>query len=49
MIWGAKRQGRIFRKLRQNYLEPYDTLEKAARVLARLVAYSEYLGVARRG
>ena len=48
MIWGAKRRGRIFKKLKQSYLEPYPTPEKSATVLAHLVRYSEYLGVARR-
>jgi len=47
MIWGARRRGKVFRKLKQSYLEPYPTPEKAARVLAHLVHYSEYLGVAR--
>jgi acyl-CoA synthetase (NDP forming) len=47
MVWGAKRQGKIFRKLKRSYLEPYPTPEKAATVLAHLVRYSEYLGVAR--
>jgi acyl-CoA synthetase (NDP forming) len=35
-------------KLKQSYLEPYHTPEKAATVLAHLVRYGEYLGVARR-
>jgi len=48
MIWGAKRRGRIFRKLKQSYLEPYPTPEKSATVIAHLVRYSEYLGVARK-
>jgi acyl-CoA synthetase (NDP forming) len=48
MISGAKKRGIIFRKLRQNYLEPYPSGEKAAKVLAHLVRYSEYLGVARK-
>lgn len=47
MVWGAKRQGKIFRKLKRSYLEPYPTPEKATTVLAHLVRYSEYLGVAR--
>ena len=46
MVWGARRQGKVFRKLKQSYLEPYSTPEKAAKVLAHLVRYSEYLGVA---
>jgi acyl-CoA synthetase (NDP forming) len=47
MIWGAKRRGRVFSKLKQSYLEPYPTPEKAATVLAHLVRYGEYLGVAK--
>jgi len=47
MVWGAKRRGKIFRKLKQSYLEPYPTPEKSATVLAHLVRYSEYLGVAK--
>jgi len=47
MVWGARRQGKIFRKLKQSYLEPSPTPEKAATVLAHLVRYSEYLRVAR--
>jgi len=48
MVRGAKRQGKVFRKLKQSYLEPYPTPEKAATVLAHLVRYGEYLGVAGR-
>jgi acyl-CoA synthetase (NDP forming) len=48
MVWGAKRRGKIFRKLRRSYLEAYHTPEKAAKVLGHLVRYSEYLGVARK-
>lgn len=47
MVWGAKRQGKIFRMLKRNYLDPYHTPEKAAKVLSHLVRYSEYLGIAR--
>ena len=36
----------VSRKLQQNYLGPYPTLERAARGLANLVEYSEYLGIA---
>ncbi|MBM3156488.1 MAG: acetyl-CoA synthetase [Chloroflexi bacterium] len=46
MVWGAVRRGSIFRKLKQNYLEPYHAPEKSAQVLAHLVRYSEYLGTA---
>jgi acyl-CoA synthetase (NDP forming) len=48
MVWGAKRQGKVLGKLKQSHLEPYPAPEKAARVLAHLVRYSEYLGVAGR-
>jgi acyl-CoA synthetase (NDP forming) len=47
MISGAGRRGKVFSKLKQSYLEPYPTPEKAATVLAHLVRYSEYLGVAK--
>ena len=47
MVWGAVRKGSIFRKLRRNHLEPYHSPEKSAQVLAHLVRYSEYLGIAR--
>ncbi len=48
MVWGAKRQGKVLGKLKQSHLEPYPAPEKAAKVLAHLVRYSEYLGVAGR-
>jgi len=48
MVWGAKKQGKVLGKLKQSYLEPYPTPEKAATVLAHLVRYGEYLGVAGR-
>lgn len=48
MVWGARRRGKVFRKLKQSYLDPYPNPEKAATVLAHLVRYSEYLGVAGR-
>jgi hypothetical protein len=47
MVWGAVRKGKIFGKLRQSYLEPYHAPERSAKVLAHLVRYSEYLGIAR--
>jgi hypothetical protein len=46
MVWGARRQGKVLGKLKQSHLEPYPAPEKAAKVLAHLVRYSEYLGVA---
>ena len=48
MVWGVRRQGKVLGKLKQSHLEPYPAPEKAAKVLAHLVRYSEYLGVARR-
>ncbi len=38
----------LYSKLWDNYLAPYPTPDRAARALARLVEYSEYLGIARR-
>ena len=35
-----------YRKMKDNYLLPYPTPERAARSLARLVEYSSYLGIA---
>jgi len=37
----------LYKKLERNYLTPYPTPDRAAKALARLVGYSEYLGVAR--
>jgi acyl-CoA synthetase (NDP forming) len=37
----------LYKKLEGNYLTPYPTPDRAAKALARLVGYSEYLGVAR--
>lgn len=48
MVWGARRQGKVFGKLKRSYLEPYHTPEKAATVLAHLVRYGEYRDVARK-
>jgi acyl-CoA synthetase (NDP forming) len=42
------KSGGLYKKLWDNYLRPYPTPDRAARALARLVAYSEYLGIARR-
>ncbi len=39
VVWG---------KLRENYILPYPTLERATKALARLTEYSGYRGVARR-
>ena len=48
MVWGAKRKGKIFGKLKQSHLYPYSVPERAAKVLAHLVRYSEHIGVAGR-
>jgi len=37
----------LYKKLEGNYLTPYPTPDRAAKALARLVEYSEYLGVAK--
>jgi hypothetical protein len=37
---------RVFEKMQQHYLTPYTSPERAAGALARLVEYSEYLGLA---
>ena len=41
------RKGEVYRKLERNYILPYLTPERAAKALAHLVEYSEYLGAAR--
>jgi acyl-CoA synthetase (NDP forming) len=38
----------LYKKLERNYLTPYPTPDRAAKALARLVEYSEYLGLARK-
>jgi acyl-CoA synthetase (NDP forming) len=43
------RSGELYKELERNYLVPYPTPDRAARALARLVEYSEHLGVARGG
>lgn len=40
------RKGEVYKKLEQNHLIPYLTPERAAKALAHLVEYSEYLGAA---
>jgi acyl-CoA synthetase (NDP forming) len=35
----------LYKKLESNYLTPYPTPDRAANALARLVGYSEYLGL----
>jgi len=37
----------LYKKLERNFLTPYPTPDRAAKALARLVEYSEYLGVAK--
>jgi len=48
-VWvtGEVRSGDLYRKLEHSHMVPYPTPDRAARALARLVQYSEYLGVAR--
>jgi acyl-CoA synthetase (NDP forming) len=41
------RKGEVYRKLERNRVPPYLTPERAAKALAHLVEYSEYLGIAR--
>jgi acyl-CoA synthetase (NDP forming) len=43
----TKKGGELYNKLEQSYDIPFLTPERAARALAHLVEYSEYLGVAR--
>jgi len=38
----------LYKKLEGNYLTPYPTPDRAAKALARLVEYSEHLGLARK-
>ena len=44
MVSDAVRRGGVYDKLEQNYLTPCSTPEMAAKVLAHLVRYSEYMG-----
>jgi acetate---CoA ligase (ADP-forming) subunit alpha len=37
----------LYKKLESNYLTPYPTPDRAAKALARLLDYSEYLGIAK--
>jgi acyl-CoA synthetase (NDP forming) len=37
----------LYKKVESNYVTPYPTPDRAARALARLVEYSEYLGIAK--
>ncbi len=41
------RRGKLYEKMERNHVIPYLTPERAARALAHLVEYSEYLGVAK--
>ncbi|MBE0480563.1 MAG: CoA-binding protein [Dehalococcoidia bacterium] len=47
MVTGALREGKIMRRLKNRHMKNYTSPEKAARVLARLADYSEYLAAAR--
>jgi acyl-CoA synthetase (NDP forming) len=49
-VWATSevKSGELYRKLERNHLIPYPTPDRAAKALARLVEYSEYLGVAGR-
>ncbi len=40
------RRGKLYEKMERNHVIPYLTPERAARALAHLVEYSEYLGIA---
>jgi acyl-CoA synthetase (NDP forming) len=46
-VMGAARRGKAAAKLKKDHLGFYSNPERAARTLARLVEYSEYLGIAR--
>jgi hypothetical protein len=48
MVRPPIRDTEVARKLLQDYMGPYPTLERAAKALAHLVEYSEYLGIARK-
>jgi len=41
------KSGIVYKKMVQNHVIPYPTPERAVRALARLVEYSEYLGIAK--
>jgi len=41
------RRGKLYEKMERNHVIPYGTPERAARALAHLVEYSEYLGIAK--
>ena len=41
------KSGEVYKKMQENYLTPYPTPDRAAKALAQLVRYSEYLGIAR--
>jgi acyl-CoA synthetase (NDP forming) len=45
----TQKRGELYKKLEQSYDIPFPTPERAAKALAHLVEYSEYLGVARGG
>ncbi len=41
------KSGKVYKKMQENQLIPYPTPDRAAKALAQLVKYSEYLGIAR--
>lgn len=41
----SKKTGELYKKLEENHIVPFLTPERAARALAHLVRYSEYLGI----
>lgn len=45
-VTGAARRGKAYNTLKRSCLSFYSNPERAARTLARLVEYSEYLGIA---
>lgn len=47
MLRGSSMKGAVSEKLEHYHLRPYPGPERAAKALARLVQYSEYLGLAR--
>jgi acetyltransferase len=49
-VWATSevKNGELYGKLERNHLIPYPTPDRAAKALARLVEYSDYLGIAKR-
>ena len=44
-ISGEVKCGPVYKKMQENYLVPYPTPDRAAKALAQLVKYGEYLGI----